>query len=329
MKKVLILCEDREAPVIIRQLYANPINDCFFTFDSNERYDYLVVLDSIPKPTKVTVEKSHRVLFLGETPFVKRYSSMFRNQFGVVCGCEKNGLYKNIHHMMEIFPWFVGRKYNSDLGKWVVTKSFEDLKRFSSQKREKKICLLSSDKKYTVGHKKRVWFIQQIQKYMPDIKIDVYGNGFTPFDDKYDVLKNYEYSIVIENSSYPDYFTEKILDCYLMGCYPIYYGCKEIHNYFSRDSMTLIDINNVQDSIETIKYVLDSNLFIKRQDALRESKSRVLYNYNLYNVISQVLSEKSMTEHIESPFSEIIYPNRKSYFDKVRELIARVWGIII
>ncbi|MDB2522374.1 glycosyltransferase family 10 [Planktomarina temperata] len=53
-------------------------------------------------------------------------------------------------------------------------------------------------------------------------------------DDKLESLRDYRFHIAIENSSYDGYFTEKITDCFLAGTYPIYYGCKNLDQYFQK-----------------------------------------------------------------------------------------------
>ena len=45
------------------------------------------------------------------------------------------------------------------------------------------------------------------------------------------------FSIVIENSIESDYFTEKLLDCFLTGTIPIYVGTKTTSEYFDTDGI--------------------------------------------------------------------------------------------
>ena len=80
-----------------------------------------------------------------------------------------------------------------------------------------------------------------------NLPIDIYGtatenlkkkykqnnikNGFK-WEDMHKIYKNYKFSIVIENTRNPEYFTEKIMIPLLCGCIPIYLGCLNINNYF-------------------------------------------------------------------------------------------------
>ena len=64
--------------------------------------------------------------------------------------------------------------------------------------------------------------------YFPNIK-EIYGNLFTKYssfvkepEDKHKVIREYKYSLVIENSS--EYCSEKIFDAMINGSIPIYIG---------------------------------------------------------------------------------------------------------
>jgi len=55
------------------------------------------------------------------------------------------------------------------------------------------------------------------------------------------------FSIVIENSIYPKYYTEKITDCFATGTIPIYYGDESISEDFDRNGIIFIDEIDVND----------------------------------------------------------------------------------
>ena len=58
-----------------------------------------------------------------------------------------------------------------------------------------------------------------------------------------DGLKNYMFSVAIENSSYNTYFTEKITDCFAVGTIPIFYGNKDIGDIFNPNGIIMLDDN--------------------------------------------------------------------------------------
>lgn len=52
-----------------------------------------------------------------------------------------------------------------------------------------------------------------------------------PNDDKLHLF-NSMYSVVVESSSEPNYFTEKLIDCLITKTIPIYWGCPNVSEYF-------------------------------------------------------------------------------------------------
>lgn len=56
------------------------------------------------------------------------------------------------------------------------------------------------------------------------------------------IYENYKFSIVIENTREPEYFSEKIFIPLLCGCIPIYLGSTNIDNYF-KDYVIHLSVN--------------------------------------------------------------------------------------
>ena len=50
-------------------------------------------------------------------------------------------------------------------------------------------------------------------------------------------LMKYKFHIAVENSSLPNYMTEKLHDCFLTKTVPIYYGCPNISDYYDMDGI--------------------------------------------------------------------------------------------
>lgn len=126
-----------------------------------------------------------------------------------------------------------------------------------------KFCsIIASNKRQTIGHRLR----HDVIREMGDI-IDVYGKGYTPIDDKITGLMDYKYHIVIENTIQDDYFTEKIMDCLSTGTIPLYWGTKNINNYFDN----IITFN----TIDELKVIIDK---IKKNE-IKYSEKDILTNF--------------------------------------------------
>ena len=69
--------------------------------------------------------------------------------------------------------------------------------------------------------------------------------------DKRSFLKEYKFTIAIENSSLPGYSTEKILDPLLAQSLPIYWGDPNISSDYNPNSfVNLMDYNSLEEAVE-------------------------------------------------------------------------------
>lgn len=97
--------------------------------------------------------------------------------------------------------------------------------------------LIASSKTILEGHKLRHRIVARIQAL--DLPVDVMGRGYRPFADKAEGLAPYRYSVVIENSREPSYFSEKLIDALLCETVPIYWGAPDIADTFDSEGMIL------------------------------------------------------------------------------------------
>jgi hypothetical protein len=123
-----------------------------------------------------------------------------------------------------------------------------------------KFCsLILSNKRQTSGHRLRHAIAERLhaerlhdERLTATTKnIDLYGPEYIqlPFattkpyapdhspthlsNQKILALKDYRFSVVIENCKTDYYFTEKLMDAFLTGTVPIYYGCPSIGQFFN------------------------------------------------------------------------------------------------
>ena len=149
---------------------------------------------------------------------------------------------------------------------WHINRSYDELVNMKVPQKNQIISCISSNKADFPGHKLRLNFVNELIN--SDFEIKFFGRGYNYINDKWDGLSSFKYSIVIENSSSENYWTEKISDCYLSYTMPIYYGCKNLGDYFPVNSYIYIDINNCSESFEIIRNALDSNLWEKNFDSI-------------------------------------------------------------
>ncbi|MCO5287774.1 MAG: glycosyltransferase family 10 [Chitinophagaceae bacterium] len=102
--------------------------------------------------------------------------------------------------------------------------------------------------------KERNQFFEMLNRYK---KVDSGGkylnNVGGPVKDKVEFIKEYKFVLAFENSSYPGYTTEKIVEPMLVNSLPIYWGNPVINRDFNPKSFVNIhDYNSFDDAIETI-----------------------------------------------------------------------------
>ena len=111
-------------------------------------------------------------------------------------------------------------------------------------------------------------------------KLDTVG------EDKIKVFGDAQYGIVIENFSHRGYFSEKLIDCFLMKTIPVYWGCSNIGDFFNINR--IINFQNVDDIIFYLNNINESH-YDNYKEAIEENYQTAL-NYINYEerIINQI-----------------------------------------
>lgn len=258
----------------------------FYIDEDVDEVDFWVVLFRAFKGEKETcIVAPENTLFITQEPdSVYRYSQGFLDQFGTVISCQRTLKHKNVIHDIPANAWWNGKiiKGPSNVE---YSHSYDDYLTIVPPK-TKLISVISSDKVFTKGHRERLDFVMKLKNYYGD-KLDLFGHGNHSFDDKWDALAPYKYHICLENCAQKDYWTEKLADAFLSNTFPLYYGCTNVYDYFDKDALRLIDIHNVEQSINIIDDAIKTDLAHKNATAVQKAKMSVLNEYNLFNLITK------------------------------------------
>lgn len=276
---------------------------CSFTFNPLENeYDWLVVIDDVPKITPNRVEKllcpkEHTILVTTEPSSITRYGRAFAKQFNylITNQDEKFLPHPNATRSQTGNVWFYGKDYDSIVSVTHPTKT-------------KKISTVCSNKQqgHTI-HKLRYEFTKIMEERIPEL--ERFGRGFKWIETKADALDDYEFHVAIENHHAPHVWTEKLADAFLGFTVPLYYGCPNVYDYFPKESLIPIDIDDVEGSIAKIKEIISTEgEYERRLDAVKEARRRVIEEYNLLAMINNIV-EKA-TEKKSTGVNYKIY-NRK------------------
>lgn len=221
----------------------------------------------------------------------KQISKIFLKQFSVLLGCDRYVKHKNIIYANGL-TWWVGMDVKHQDGSHTFNADYlldyDKLKVMALPEKINRISVIVSKKNISPGHKKRLDFLMMLKKCPVGEYIDVFGGGFNPIPDKWDVIYPYKYHLVLENGVVPDYWTEKLADAFLGFAYPIYYGCPNITDYFDSDSLMLINIDNVEDTSDRMMRLILQNTYDVHKDPIIIARNKVLDDYNIFNLINSI-----------------------------------------
>lgn len=228
-------------------------------------------------------DATKRICFTGEPSAIYSYSPLFFNQFTDVVTSQSVDDVDDcvkIHKYCQALNYLVGYDRNRN-----VFLPDEAIKTFFNRNKTKLISAICSDKAYTEYHRKRREFLYRLKNDIPELELFGSMTGHVmPIKD--DALREYKYTIAIENCRIDDYWTEKIADPIYSLTQPIYCGCRNIERYF--DGIRVIDIDDYEASLHTIKNTINGVYDIKE---LEERRDLMLTKYSFHNIISDILNE--------------------------------------
>ena len=182
---------------------------------------------------------------------------------------------------------------------WWVGKSYDELAAMGPLPKTRTISAIASMRAHIDGHLKRLSFIERVEQELPEI--DLFGRGrANPLADKWDGLAPYKYSITVENSNIPHYWTEKIADAFLAYTVPIYFGAPNIGDYFPDGSYIWLPMDDPDRAIDVIKETIADDNYENRLDALIEARNRVLTKYSMVARVTEEITARQ-TQLLSAP----------------------------
>src|SRR3954447_5645150 len=161
---------------------------------------------------------------------------------------------------------------------WHVERSYDELVAMEPPVKTLPLSAISSDLAALSGHRARLRFLAKVRD-LPEL--DRFGRGVRPLADKWDGLAPYRYSLAIENASVPNYWTEKLADCFLAWTLPIYAGCPNLEEFCPAESFVRIDLDD-PDAPRQVAEVARGRLWEERREAIAEARRRVLEEHQLF-----------------------------------------------
>lgn len=258
------------------QISENPESSC----------DYVLVLNHVTKDVVVTCPPEH-IWCLTQEPPVPEYE-WFRKgfkQFHRVYSQDVRSGMKHVIASAPANPWWVG-------------KSYSELKAQAVPEKPHTLSWVMSSKASRSGHLARLAFLEQAKNRL---LFDLWGRGFKPFDDKWDAIAPYQYSIALENESAPYYWTEKLSDVLLGWGLPIYYGAPNISAFLPSEAIIQIDIDQPEEAIQIIEEAIATNQWQKRLDAIAHARELILDKWQLFPYVKSLIDDFEKVGKVSSP----------------------------
>ena len=199
--------------------------------------------DTSGKPTYIWLLESKQIIPQYYQWIIDNYEFVTSRVDGIFsCDKELCAKYPEISYsLINAVPWVQDRKVHE---------------------KTKLVSMIASNKRMCEGHARRLQFVDKFRD-----KLDFYGRGFNEISCKEDGLRDYMFSVGIENAVYDTYFTEKLTDCFACGTIPIFYGCKGVTEYFNEDGIIFLD-----DDFDLS--MLTKDLYYSKMDVIKDNFER-------------------------------------------------------
>ncbi len=249
-----------------------------------EHIDFSLFVERIPK-SKDELSKINIISLIEPNEYFGRHDWVIKNQklFSAILTWDDkilnncpNALFLPFGH-----TWFTKEQYE---------KTYE---------KEFKISHLCGVLQKTYGHSIRHEILaRENELKIPTNFFYTYGdrnNIETAREDKVVIFGDTQFGVAIENTSHNGFFTEKILDCFLLKTVPIYWGCSNIEKYFNNRG--IIKFENTDNFIEIVNK-LDDTVYGNLEDVIEDNYERALkyvdYEQNICNMVIKIFEHNDI-----------------------------------
>lgn len=311
MLKINILTSERNVSGLLSQLDSSfQLQGIEFGFNSTEDiiWDIVAIYGFDVKWDNIKCRKGNVVFFAPEPPFMFPMQMSFLSQFDHIISCNPGNIHSQNHLIQQCLNWHYAISHKDGYAKY----DFESYCKLAPVK-TKNISLIMSSKKMMPGHNRRMKIYERLRSDFGD-SIDYFGHGINPVVYKEEGIAPYRFHICMENSSIPDYWTEKISDSFIGKAIPIYSGCTNLSKYFGDTGYFQFDIDNYNSLKSIILEILKDPIYVydNNYKAMMDCRNLLFNRYNIFPFIlsffennlklnAKVLQEYSFLTNIECP----------------------------
>lgn len=231
------------------------------------------------------------------------------------------------HLRLPLYLLYIDQ-YSNSLKKLLERKTCDEA--LSIWRSKKKFCcmVVSNPKSKT-----RINFFKKLSEYKSvDSGGLVLNNIGSPVKDKMSFIKDYRFVFAFENSAFPGYTTEKILQPFLVDSIPLYWGNPLIANDFNISSFLRLDNLKTQDSL--IKKIIALEKDEKKAAKMLmepKLKNPEMYNMNKQNLLKffgEILSVQDTLKPVARTNKKYLHAlnlKRKYYTEVIKEKTNKIF----
>jgi len=252
---------------------------------TDDSFDYQVIINNVSNIESTDASKNIGVVM--EPSWSSNYNKNLQNYCFLTLTSDKSSSGKGVVHCPNFMFYEDSQDTSVSLDKFKYNFNFN---------KPKKLSIIVSNWNCSDKSHNYYWREKLVKDILDtDFNIDIFGKNWSISDsrykgwvkDKVEGLKDYEYSIAIENSCEDYYVSEKLFDCFLNNTVPIYYGCKNVNDFYDSRSFETFDLKK-DNIINTLKNIIkvDNNIY---KDYVLKSKAWYFTRYNLLHYLKENL----------------------------------------
>ena len=238
------------------------------------------------------------VFVASEPPEIREYNLATLETYRAVLapGFEYLRGLSNFSEISAIAPWWVGASAGGAI-------HYEEIDQAISLHRsrleagfsppENSVSVIISSKSKTDLQKQRLRLVGFLEKRLPHLQ--VFGEGRNPVRDKAEILMDSRYHLAVENSSHPNYWTEKLADPVLMDNVVFYGGHHRYSDNFNSESVIGINPYDLEGTYRIIRESLDRGDWEKTEKARRFNRDRVLNSLSFHRELAAFIELNTFT----------------------------------
>ena len=203
-----------------------------------------------------------------------------------------------MHHVEKKFDFILthneellrrGEKYVKIVGPGTTWLAREQI---NVHKKTKLLSHIASKQDWARGHKLRHIISRAIKdKY----DVDLWGSAHKGFkkEEKDLPLRDYCFSITVMNADHQNYFTETLLDPFLCGTVPIFWGCTNIEEYFNPKGMLCFrDPKELKQILDNLSFEQYNEMLPYVKDNFKIAKDHMHFDDLVCNTILNTIRRR-------------------------------------